>query len=671
MFGLRVSLRIVSAPLLLSVFALLLTGCTLETTAPDVPIPGPALHGVSYGAGQPVVGQHVYLMAATVSGVGSAGYGVASTSLLSAAQTGHSDTIGAYVLSDSNGNWALNSAGPTYFYTCPSASSQVYIYGVGGNPGAGTNSAASMMVALGSCGSLSSATSIYMNELTTVAAAYALSGFATDALHVSIPQYATAATQLTNTTDALAQTDLQNAFAAAANLVSNTTGVAVTTTSGGNGKPATAQVITLGNLLAACVNSNGATTNPSNCYTLFNNAGSTGGATGNIPTETATAAINIAHNPYVSSTVMTNLYGLQPGTGAPFAGGDTSQPTDFTVAIKFTGGGLNLPVSIAIDGSGNAWAANNNGNSISKFSPTGTTISGGGGYTGGGLAAPYSIAIDSSGNAWIANIGANAISEFTNGGAPVTTPNASPFTGGGLSQPLSIAIDGSGNAWEANSNGNSISEFTSSGTAVTIPNASPFTGGGLHAPQAIAIDASGNAWAANNSMNSISKFTSSGTAVSAPTASPFTGGGLNGPQAIAFDGSGNAWVANSSGSSLSKFSSTGTAISPVNTGYTGGGLGSPYSIAIDGSGNAWTANYGNNSVSNFSSSGAALSPISSGYTGGGLNQPFSIAIDGSGNVWVANLAANSITELVGAATPVVTPLPANFIAPYTAAASRP
>jgi streptogramin lyase len=36
--------------------------------------------------------------------------------------------------------------------------------------------------------------------------------------------------------------------------------------------------------------------------------------------------------------------------------------------------------------------------------------------------------------------------------------------------------------------------------------------------------------------------------------------------------------------------------------------------------------------------------------------PFGIAIDGSGNLWFTYYADNEIVELVGVATPVVTPL---------------
>jgi secreted PhoX family phosphatase len=48
---------------------------------------------------------------------------------------------------------------------------------------------------------------------------------------------------------------------------------------------------------------------------------------------------------------------------------------------------------------------------------------------------------------------------------------------------------------------------------------------------------------------------------------------------------------------------------------------------------------------------------SAGYTASGtLNGPNAIAVDPSGNVWIANNSNNTMTELIGAATPVVTPL---------------
>jgi hypothetical protein len=575
------------------------------------------------------------------------------------------------VLTDGSGVFSLNSTGPTYFYSCPSANTQVYVYGLGGNPGAGSNnSAAGFMYALGSCGGLNSSTFVYVNELSTVAAAYSLAGFATDALHISIPRYANASEQTNNIPDALALTGLQNAFAGVNNLVDVHSGTALSTTPGTNGTPTTAQLNTLGNILASCVNTNGPSS--SNCTTLLGNAGSTGGATGTIPTDTATAAINLAHYPYVSSAVMGSLYSLQAASGAPFPAGDVSQPSDFTLSIAYKGGGVKAPVYVAIDASGNAWIANSGANSISEFSSAGVAISPSTGYMGGGLNVSGCIALDAFGNAWVANDGnnnGNSISEFSSTGVAISPSTG--YTGGGDDDSYSIAIDPSGNVWVTNLN-SSISEFSSGGLPLSpgpgyhngVYN-SGYIGGGLNSSFSLAMDPSGNAWVAGDGSSNISEISNSGLAVSPSTG--YTGGGLNNPFSVALDSSGNVWTANESGNSISKFSSSGSPVSPA--GYTGGGLSYPESIAIDGSGNAWTANYNGNSISKFSSSG---SPITSsrGYTAS-LSAPYSIAIDGSGNAWVANNTGNSITEFIGVATPVVTPLVANLIAPYSAPASKP
>jgi len=108
---------------------------------------------------------------------------------------------------------------------------------------------------------------------------------------------------------------------------------------------------------------------------------------------------------------------------------------------------------------------------------------------------------------------------------------------------------------------------------------------------------------------------------------------------------------------------------------TGGGLGAGAATAFDGGNNLWVTNAALNSVSEFTvsdntSSGTAtataVSP-STGYTAGGtLGSPYGIAVDGSGNVWVASNYVASITELVGAATPVATPLSAAIASGLTA-----
>lgn len=103
------------------------------------------------------------------------------------------------------------------------------------------------------------------------------------------------------------QTGIANAFSAIANLETLGTGVALAATpadSGGNGTVPQAEINTLANILASCINSS--PTEGTQCPTLFSNATN---AYGTEPTDTATAAINIAHNPGANIAA---LWGLAP-----------------------------------------------------------------------------------------------------------------------------------------------------------------------------------------------------------------------------------------------------------------------------------------------------------------------------------------------------------------------
>jgi hypothetical protein len=152
-----------------------------------------------------------------------------------------------------------------------------------------------LLAGLGSCGALKSSTFVTVDEVSTIATAYALAGFATDALHISSP--ATTA----------AETSVANAFATVANLETLNSGLALATTLAGNGTVPQSEIDTLANILSACINSSGP--GSTQCTTLLGNAknGST------TPMDTATAAINIAHNPGANVSA---LFGLQAGNVA-------------------------------------------------------------------------------------------------------------------------------------------------------------------------------------------------------------------------------------------------------------------------------------------------------------------------------------------------------------------
>ncbi|MGA3032869.1 MAG: carboxypeptidase regulatory-like domain-containing protein [Terracidiphilus sp.] len=602
--------------------ALLIAGCSgvpVSNTTQTEGGQGAKLRGKVYGGQQAIVGASVYLYATNITG-----YGAASLSLLNGS---------GFVTTGENGSFSISSD-----YTCPSPSSQVYLYSVGGNAGGGTNSAAGLLAGLGTCSTVAANKPyVVMNEVSTIATAYAIAGFATDATHVS------------SSSAGLGQSGIANAFAAIQNMEALGTGAALAATPAGNGTVPQSEINTLANILAGCINSTGPGSTA--CTTLLSNATDTYGTE---PTDTAGAAINIAHNPGAN---VGTLYGLATAS-APFEPALQLAPNDFTIAVSYTGGGLNDPAGVAIDASGNAWTANYTGNSLSEFNFMGVAQSGTG-FINGGLYDPVQLAIDTSGNVWATNAGDLVLSKFNSGGTPVS---ASGYTGA-LDGAYGVAIDGRGYVWAANVNDSSLSEFNSSGIFQT--GLGGYTGGGLNAPYGLAIDISNRVWVSNY-YDVLSEFNDSGSPISP---SGYTGGGLDVSYGVAVDGSGNVWTTDFNDNSLSMFNSNGTAQS--GGGFSGGGLDSPAGLAVDGAGNLWAANQGGNSISEFNSSGIAISGQSGhgyGYGAGILSAPSNLAVDGSGNVWVTSSVSGggSLAEFVGVAAPVVTPIAANLSSPYGA-----
>ncbi|AEU35977.1 NHL repeat-containing protein [Granulicella mallensis] len=626
-------------------FALGLSGCSTNFGDVSNTATQTAMHirGVVHGGQQPISGSHVYMYAASTVAYGGQGIaptsgttGNASTSLLTAATGNSADTNGNfYVTTDAFGNFDISGA-----FACTSGQ-QVYLYSTGGDPQlagfgvAGTpNPAASLLAVVGGCASATpgaafpGVSSVFMNEVSTVAAAYALAGFASDPLHIGAPSAVTG--------HSLAGVGLANAFNTALNIANQASGTPnATLPLNSNAVVPVTTINTLADVLAACINSNGISS--SGCSTLFANA-----TNGTAPTDTAAAAINIAQHPAANVSALLNL----ATNASPFQPIVTAA-NDLTLSINYTSS-LPDPEGIAIDGTGNVWVINGRTKSVTEISSAGAVLSGTSGYTGGGLNNPEGIAIDTSGNAWVANQRGVAVTEISGSGSFLSGATGYTDPSGGLGQPDTIAIDGLGNAWATNSDQGFVTELSRTGTILnsyTIDN-------GLFNAQGIAIDGSGNLWLSNGFANAVTKASSTGANLSG---AGFTGGGLGDPDGIAIDSAGNAWVANI-GTSVTKLSNSGAVLSGPN-GFTGGGLNDTLQLAIDGSGNVWVANLAGNSVTELSNSGAFLSGAN-GYTSTGLNEPFTIAVDGSGDVWVTN--KTSMTEIVGVGTPVITPIAAGL-----------
>jgi streptogramin lyase len=585
-----------------------------------------------------------------------------STITLYAVGAGVPATRIATTTTDGNGNFDFGGG-----VTCTSpgltATTLVYVTANGGNPGAGNgvdNSAISLIAALGQC---QNASSVNIDEVTTVAAAYALSGFITTAATVNLAEGGTTTgvdvqTQAINLPGtASIGTGIGNAFATAAVLadpVSGATPVDLGTTQ------ATAQqtVNGLANALAACVNTTGSSS--AQCTELFacalpgasftDNACS--GGSGTQPGDVLGATLSVAHNPGLVSVA--GVYDVA-ARNTVFSPNLAAAPNDWTISLNFTAGGFATPAGIAIDASGDVWIANAKGG-VTELTPTGVPVSGSP-FTGGGLNGPHDIAIDGSGFVWVVNYNGSSLTELDATGAPTT---GSPFSGGGLYDPNGIAIDISGHVWVTNNGAHGISEFDAGGSPVS---GSPFVASASNDPMGVAIDTFSDVWVANQDDSNLIELNTAGVPV---IGSPFSGGGITVPVGVAISPAGNIWIANKGSNTLSEFSSAGAAV--AGSPFGGGGLSTTSSkyantLAVDASGSVWMANYNTGSISELDANGAPRS----GSAGFAPNQSgaaiSSVAIDASGNVWATNgkyFQTDGVIELVGAAAPTRTPLVARL-----------
>lgn len=550
------------------------------------------------GGQQPISGAQIFLYAA-----GSSGTGAGATSLLTNPVT-----------TDGQGNFGI-----TNDYTCPTAATQVYLLAQGGNPGlTGFSSNASILLAtaLGSCGSLTQASFISVNEVTTVAAAWALAPFLS-------------AGGVVGSTNSIS---LQNAFANANKLVNIATGNAVGPGLAAGTTIEAAKLYTLANVLSGCVNSDGTTA----CNPLF-----TAATIGTRPSNTLQAARNVALNP---GNNVANIFNAAPAQ-APFAPGLPSAPNDWTMSITYTGGGLDEPTGIAVDSLGDVWAANFFGNMVTEISPTGQLQS----FPDSNLKESYSVAIDGSNNVWVTNeestFSVNAadgsISKFNSNGQLAT---GSPFTAGGVYYPYAIAADTDGSVWIADYGDSTATHLAANGAS--LAGASGYKSAShITFPGSVAVDGSHNAWLGAESQ--VAKVTSSGT-ISSYNCCQYASG-------VAVDPSGNIWLSDYFGSSVVELGPNGTTLQTLSG---TGGTYFPEALAIDASGNVWIANYRGQTISAVTAAGAALSPSYGFGLDAGLNLPFGVAVDSSGSVWVTDhdSGTNAVTQFVGLASPTATPL---------------
>jgi hypothetical protein len=606
---------------------------TFTVTVTSVAFQGQVLSGTT-----PVNNATIQLYAA-----GATGNMSAATPMLT--QTVISDGLGMFQLA------GLYTCGQSSTGQTIPATAQLYLVASGGTTSTTSttsNPALTMVTAVGPCTNLTSTSFDTINELTTAAAAWALSPFASSTTTLG----ATA----TNTLG------LTNAFLDAALLANPDTGAAATLPTSLTVE--TAKLSALADALNTCTTGQGTA-----CTALFTAATTATAA----PTDTFAAALAITQNPGQNVAA---IFATLPTT-PPFPTTLTASPNDWTMSLTITGGGLFSPTALGIDSHSNIWVADEAG-PLSAFNPQGTPLpSAPYGLDSSGvpyIVDIYGLAIDTSDNIWVTEENgygggsAGSVTEFYGVNNPATaigsSPNGYGYGYGSVNFPVSIAADTNGNIFAANTVISSATEFSSSGAVI---NSYLGAGAGLGAQvNAIALDLNHGFWISNNEL-AIAHFSSTGTLLANVNCCSESLG-------IATDSAGDLWIADYLGGSDGRGavaeavtdSSNNTTV-PI-SGLTTGGINYPGTVAVDSAQNVWLTNRGNNSITELAGIkstlpiATAISPSTGVYTTGGygldagLDEPYTLLPDRSGNLWVSNEYADTVTMFFGLAAPTVTPL---------------
>jgi hypothetical protein len=549
-----------------------------------------------------------------------------------------------------------------------------------------SNPAVVNLAVLGNCpnsGNFTYLNFVYMNEISTVAAAYALAGFfppaGTSGLTVA---GASAANLSVPSGDSLALTGLQNASLTAGQLYdiqgsNNGCSGALCDGESHIARPTTPGIPTTGTTTAGSTNVTGLTTTaglqvgmsitgstlPANeTITAIGTNTLTLSSGTNVAAGTGVTMFAGAGNGTVPQALIDTLGNIlancvdSANTSVASAAAESAQCKtlfDNTLSAGTSGTRAVDTATAAIAMAHNPWAnvstliSSPTGNA--PFSPTITSandLSIGISYTPANVGNPQGIAVDGSGRIWYTNASlgsgyVTALNPF--GGVQYNILTANTF-------PTYIAIDGTGSAWYGSATTSSLNKISSAGVY-----AGPYDTGGLSSPYGIAVDGTnGTGYVYIDTIlptSTVYRFNGLGNMAGT---NPVTGatsclGGFHADH-MATDNNANGfnlWFASENGDFVCKISATGTQVFQVTINAAQNGTSySPEFLAIDGSGNAWVPNQNNSSMRKITQTGTLTT-----VTGGTLTNPFGAAVDGAGNVFVTNRATSggisSITEYLG------------------------
>jgi len=643
-------------------------GCGIGNTTDSASDPQTVpmtISGTVHGGEQPISGATVQLWQ-----TGTTGYGTGAAQLVASTTTAlHT---GAFTFPTAN--VPANCTG----------TSGAYITASGGDPTGNTltanNHAILLAAFIGGCNTTGASTSLIVNEVTTVAAAYALSNFSkvTQTTPTTLATLGIGAP----TTNAIGLTD------AAYNAT-----VLATATSGGVANTGTSTVFlpttmvnALADILSVCVDASEYNVYPCADQTspakkgLFSQATPPGGTA---PTNVFQAAMNMAKYPGNNVAALLSLIPATPPFPATLAATtvtSTIAPNDLSLGIAYTNSteattaGAS-PTALAIDNSDNVWViGGSSGTTTSTYnyigeltSPsTGATYSTTLGSTVAldGTHTLRNSAFDTLGNLWMgdknATIPAGGVVELPGGSisAAVEYNFASLSTLG--QSDYSAVVDGSNNIWTANvtatgsctATSGSICDFVEFPKSSSYAATNQFNGAavattsvhGLAADSVSSSSGKGNIWSGNYTVLGATTANNTITVLKPSTGASYVttlGSTGNSPLSIALDATGGGYI-----STIATTATSGLYyVSQANSVSGSATVSSTVSVA----GNATYTGIPNANSSSPASTATAPLAI------GGLNQQGFDVVDGAGNVFLANYNYGTFVEYSPSLSAYVSP----------------
>jgi hypothetical protein len=419
---------------------------------------------------------------------------------------------------------------------------------------------------------------------------------------------------------------------------------------------------------------------------------------GTTPKNTVDAMASIARQPWAQPKELFALFDEaypQPKDGArrkaPFVPYLAYAPDDFVLSLCFAGGGVYSAGRLMFDAEGNLWSGQNwmagsqsgvnqsIGGGVVKLSPNGTALSPPiTGFTGMGIdGVGWGTAVTKD-KVWLTSFnGKILVLDFN--GRPIGTESDFPFKEKFLGL-MGVGVAANGDVWIADGSDNQLLRFpggrVKDGRIAKVD--------GLKSPFDIVIDAQNRVWVSNSQSDKVVRF----PADDPSKAESFRAG--IGVRALALDSKGNVWVASNmsldfpppvipdgasimeqfkiaAGHMLKVLETNPHMVTgvvnmirpdgsqPAPTGFTGDkAVSVPWGLNIDGNDDVWIGNFWGRGVVLMAGDNTKGHPAGTKtgdaihvFKGGSIQMLTDVSIDPAGNVW----AANNWNDLNGAASP--------------------